>query len=299
MRILMTGGTGLMGRALCRTWMAQGHDVVVWSRRPHEVSALCSGAQGLGELDQWDKRRSLDAVVNLAGAPIADLPWTASRRRILWASRVDLTRSLVDWVARLENRPSVLVSGSAVGWYGDGGDVLLDEDQVQPGADFGSRLCAAWEQEAMRAESLGIRVVRVRTAPVLAGGQGILKRMAPVFGLGLGGRLGSGQQWMPWIHLDDEVGLIDFLMNNEMCSGPFNACAPGAVRNAEFTRVLAAVLQRPAFLPAPDWLLKMTLGELSILLLGGQRLQPRRALEAGYVFRYPDLAPAFRAALDR
>lgn len=299
MRILLTGGTGLIGRALCRTWMAQGYDVVVWSRRAHEVPALCSGAQGLGELDQWDKRQSLDAVVNLAGAPIADLPWTSSRRRVLWASRVDLTRSLVDWLARLEKRPSVLVSGSAVGWYGDGGDTLLDEDQVLPGADFGSRLCAAWEQEAMRAESLGIRVVRVRTAPVLAGGQGMLKRLTPVFRLGLGGRLGNGRQWMPWIHLDDEVGLIDFLMHHETCTGVFNACAPDAVRNAEFTRVLAGVLGRPALLPAPAWLLNATLGEMSSLLLGGQRLRPRRLLEAGYVFRHPQLESALRSALGR
>lgn len=297
MRILLTGGTGLIGRALCKQWKAQGHDVWVWSRRPHEVAGLCSGAQGLGALEQWDGAQTLDAVVNLAGAPIADRPWTAGRRQVLWRSRVDLTRTLVDWLARLEHRPSVLVSGSAVGWYGDGGDLLLDEERTLPGQDFGSRLCAAWEQEAIRAESLGIRVVRVRTAPVLADGQGILKRLAPVFGLGLGGRLGSGRQWMPWIHLDDEVGLIDFLLQHQTCSGPFNACAPGAVRNADFTRALASVLGRPAFLPVPEWLLKATLGELSVLLLGGQRLQPRRCLEAGYVFRYPDLQPALKAVL--
>ncbi|HRL21870.1 MAG TPA: TIGR01777 family oxidoreductase [Alcaligenes sp.] len=297
MRILLTGGTGLIGRALCKQWKAQGHDVWVWSRRPHEVAGLCSGAQGLGALEQWDSAQTLDAVVNLAGAPIADRPWTAGRRQVLWRSRVDLTRTLVDWLARLEHRPSVLVSGSAVGWYGDGGDLLLDEERTLPGQDFGSRLCAAWEQEAIRAESLGIRVVRVRTAPVLADGQGILKRLAPVFGLGLGGRLGSGRQWMPWIHLDDEVGLIDFLLQHQTCSGPFNACAPGAVRNADFTRALASVLGRPAFLPVPEWLLKATLGELSVLLLGGQRLQPRRCLEAGYVFRYPDLQPALKAVL--
>lgn len=292
MRILLTGGTGLIGRALCRHWAAQGHELLVWSRRPGEVAALCSGARGVGRLAELDGEAPLDAVVNLAGAPIADRPWTAARRRLLWHSRVTLTRQLVDWLASRPVRPRVLLSGSAVGWYGDGGERRLNEDSAAGREDFGSELCFAWEEAAQKAEELGIRVVLVRTAPVLAREGGMLGRLLPPFRLGLGGRLGSGRQWMPWIHLEDEVGLIDFLLQHEECRGPYNACAPNPVRNAEFTSILARALHRPALLPAPACVLRLVLGEMAVLLLGGQHLQPQRSLEAGYQFRFPDLETA-------
>lgn len=292
MRILLTGGTGLIGRALCRHWAAQGHELLVWSRRPGEVAALCSGARGVGRLAELDGEAPLDAVVNLAGAPIADRPWTTARRRLLWHSRVTLTRQLVDWLASRPVRPRVLLSGSAVGWYGDGGERRLNEDSAAGREDFGSELCFAWEEAAQKAEELGIRVVLVRTAPVLAREGGMLGRLLPPFRLGLGGRLGSGRQWMPWIHLEDEVGLIDFLLQHEECRGPYNACAPNPVRNAEFTRILARALHRPALLPAPACVLRLVLGEMAVLLLGGQHLQPQRSLEAGYQFRFPDLETA-------
>ncbi|SDT28883.1 TIGR01777 family oxidoreductase [Pseudomonas oryzae] len=292
MRILLTGGTGLIGRALCRLWAAQGHELLVWSRRPAEVAELCSGARGVGRLQELDGEAMPDAVVNLAGAPIADRPWTAARRRLLWESRVTLTRQLVDWLASRPLKPRVLLSGSAVGWYGDGGERRLSEDSAAGGEDFGSELCFAWEGEARRAEELGVRVVLIRTAPVLAREGGMLGRLLPPFRLGLGGRLGSGRQWMPWIHIEDEVGLIDFLLQHEECSGPYNACAPNAVRNAEFTRILARVLHRPALLPAPACVLRLVLGEMAGLLLGGQHLQPLRAMEAGYQFRFSDLETA-------
>lgn len=292
MRILLTGGTGLIGRALCRHWAAQGHELLVWSRRPGEVEALCSGARGIGRLAELDGETPVDAVVNLAGAPIADRPWTAARRRLLWESRVTLTRQLVDWLLSRPVRPRVLVSGSAVGWYGDGGERRLSEESAAGREDFGSELCFAWEEEALRAGEAGIRVVLVRTAPVLAREGGMLGRLLPPFRLGLGGRLGSGRQWMPWIHIEDEVGLIDFLLKHEECCGPYNACAPNPVRNAEFTRILARVLRRPALLPAPACVLRLALGEMAVLLLGGQHLQPQRTLDAGYQFRFPDLETA-------
>ena len=299
MRILLTGGTGLIGRALCRLWSAQGHQLVVWSRRPAEVAALCSGARGIARLDELDAAQAPEVVVNLAGAPIADRPWTAARRRLLWDSRVALTRELVDWLATLAQRPRLLLSGSAVGWYGDGGERRLDEDSPAGREDFGSELCFAWEMEAQRAEELGVRVALLRTAPVLAPRGGMLDRLLPAFRLGLGGRMGSGRQWMPWIHLDDEVGLIDFLVHHEDCRGPYNGCAPNPVRNAEFARTLARVLRRPALLPAPAGLLRLAFGEMSGLLLGGQHLLPRRTLEAGYRFRFPDLEAALVDLLDR
>lgn len=299
MRILLTGGTGLIGRALCRLWSAQGHQLVVWSRRPAEVAALCSGARGIARLDELDAAQAPEVVVNLAGAPIADRPWTAARRRLLWDSRVALTRELVDWLATLAQRPRLLLSGSAVGWYGDGGERRLDEDSPAGREDFGSELCFAWEMEAQRAEELGVRVALLRTAPVLAPHGGMLARLLPAYRLGLGGRLGSGRQWMPWIHLDDEVGLIDFLVHHDDCRGPYNGCAPNPVRNAEFAATLARVLHRPALLPAPAGLLRLAFGEMSGLLLGGQHLLPRRTLEAGYRFRFPDLEAALVDLLDR
>ena len=292
MRILLTGGTGLIGRALCQHWQRQGHQIWVWSRTPQRVASLCSGATGVAHLQELGADARLDAVVNLAGAPIADRPWTAARRDLLWRSRVDLTRTLVDWMGRQAAPPRVLLSGSAVGWYGDGGEQWLAEDSAPGNADFGSRLCVAWEQEAERARQWGVRVAVLRTAPVLAPQGGMLARLLPPFRLGLGGRLGSGQQWMPWIHLDDQVALFDHLLQHDACSGPFNACAPEAVRNTEFTQTLARTLGRPAVLPAPAWVLRLALGEMSVLLLGGQRLVPRRTQGAGFAWRYPQLATA-------
>lgn len=297
MRILLTGGTGLIGQALCHRWTTEGHMVTVWSRQPHAVSMQCSGARGVAQLADIDASNSPDVIVNLAGAPIADRRWSEARRKVLWQSRIDLTRTLVDWIESLHQRPQVLLSGSATGWYGDQGEQILDEDSPPGPTDFATELCQAWEQEALRAQSLGVRVVQLRTAPVLAAHGGMLKRLLTPFKLGLGGRLGNGQQWMPWIHVDDEIGLIDFLLHHTECSGAYNACAPEAVRNAEFTRELARALHRPACLPAPAGLLRLLLGDMSVLLLGSQRVVPKRALEAGYTFAFPNLPAALKNLL--
>lgn len=291
MRILLTGGTGLIGQALCRHWAAVGHELIVWSREPAKVAGLCSGARGIAALQEIDGLE-LDAVVNLAGAPIADRLWTEARRALLWESRVYLTGELVRWLGQQPKPPAVLVSGSAIGWYGECGEKPVDEDSPAGHEDFASELCFAWEQAAMEAEDYGIRVCCVRTGVVLAPDGGMLARMLPAFRLGLGGRLGSGRQWMSWIHIDDEVGLIDYLISNLECQGPYNACAPQPVRNADFTRALAQHLHRPAILPAPAVALRTLLGELSGLLLGSQHVLPRRAGEAGYRFRFIELDAA-------
>lgn len=298
MRILLSGGTGLIGRALCQHWLRAGHEPIVWSRDAGQVARLCSGAEGIASLQELKGRPPVDAVVNLAGAPIADRPWSTQRRELLWASRVDLTLQLVDWIGQQAQRPAVLVSGSAVGWYGDGGERVLDESVPAGQQDFGSRLCVAWEQAAERARALGVRVVLVRTAPVLSASGGMLGRLRLPFSLGLGGRLGSGRQWMPWIHLDDEVRLIDHVLMHPECSGPYNACAPEPVRNADFTQALARALHRPAVLPAPAWALRMALGEMSVLLLGGQRTQAQRILSAGFQFQHPQLDGALADLLS-
>ncbi|MBF7730542.1 TIGR01777 family oxidoreductase [Pseudomonas sp. N040] len=297
MHILLTGGTGLIGRALCRHWLQQGHQLSVWSRTPEKVAALCG--EPVRALDRLqDYSGPLDAVVNLAGAPIADRPWTSKRRQLLWSSRISLTEQLVAWLATREQRPQVLLSGSAVGWYGNGGERELDEQSPSVTSDFASQLCAAWEASALLAEALGIRVVLVRTGLVLAAEGGFLQRLLPPFRLGLGGPIGNGRQWMPWIHLQDQVALIDFLLQHPAASGPYNACAPVPVRNREFSQALGRALHRPAFLPLPAALLKLGLGELAGLLLGGQRAVPRRLLEAGFVFGFNTLDSALAELLD-
>ncbi|UVO19869.1 TIGR01777 family oxidoreductase [Stutzerimonas stutzeri] len=299
MNILLTGGTGLIGRALCRHWTAQGHNLWVWSRTPQRVAQLCGPqVRGVGELRELDSQ-ALDAVVNLAGAPIADRPWTKARRALLWQSRVRLTEQLVVWLGQREKKPQVLISGSAVGWYGDGGEHSLTEDSQVVTGDFASQLCGAWEETAREAEALGIRVVLVRTGLVLAADGGFLQRLLPPFRLGLGGRIGSGRQWMPWIHLDDEIGLIDFLLHQPQARGPYNACAPQPVRNADFARTLGRALHRPALLPVPAAVLKLSLGELSGLLLGGQRALPARAQAEGFVFHFDSLDVALADLLTQ
>ena len=293
MHILLTGGTGLIGRHLCRHWLAQGHRLTVWSRRPEAVATLCGdGVRGIAELNELEAADPIDAVVNLAGAPIADRPWTASRRNLLWSSRIALTEQLLAWLGRREQRPGVLISGSAVGWYGDGGERELTEDAPPVVEDFASQLWIAWEETACRAQAQGIRVVLVRTGLVLASDGGFLSRLRLPFKLGLGGPIGNGRQWMPWIHIDDQIALIDFLLQRTDASGPYNACAPEPVRNREFAKQLGRALHRPAVIPLPGLLLKAGLGEMSNLLLGGQRAYPARLLAAGFTFRFNDLQSA-------
>ncbi|MEE1949969.1 TIGR01777 family oxidoreductase [Pseudomonas alcaligenes] len=292
MHILLTGGTGLIGRALCQFWLRQGHQLTVWSRRPERVAALCGdGVRGIARLEELADT-PLDAVINLAGAPIADRPWTHKRKALLWDSRVALTERLLAWLESRAQRPRVLISGSAVGWYGDGGERELHESDAPVVEDFAAQLCGAWEETAQRAETLGMRVVLLRTGLVLAPAGGFLKRLLLPFRLGLGGPIGNGRQWMPWIHLQDEIGLIDFLLQRDDARGPYNACAPQPARNRDFTRALGRALHRPALLPVPGPLLKLGLGELSGLLLGGQKALPQRALADGYVFRFTDLDSA-------
>lgn len=299
MHILLTGGTGLIGRRLCKHWLAQGHQLTVLSRKPGDVPRLCGAeVRGIAHPDDVGSQH-VDAVVNLAGAPIADRPWTRKRKVLLWDSRITLTEQLVTWLERREQKPDVLISGSAVGWYGDGGERELDENSPPVSEDFASRLCIAWEETAQRAEALGIRVVLVRTGLVLANEGGMLQRLLPPFKLGMGGPIGNGRQWMPWIHIEDQIALIDFLMKQDDARGPYNACAPAPARNRDLARTLASVLHRPAFMPMPGVALRLLLGELSILLLGGQRARPDRLQEAGFTFRFTDLRAALENLLGR
>jgi len=297
MEILLTGGTGLIGSALCARLLAEGHRLTVVSRRPDRVAQYCGeGVQAISRVSEWLPDQHFDAVINLAGAPIVDRPWTVARRELLWASRVMLTSDLVAAIGRAEVRPAVMLSGSAIGYYGDCGDTVCDDLPVEPpmghGTDFGARLCAGWEAAARQAEGLGVRVCLLRTGLVLARQGGFLPRLCRLFRLGLGTRLGDGQQWMSWIHLEDHLAATLALLQDPLAQGAYNLAAPYPVRNAEFTRVLADGLHRPTLPAVPAGVLRLLLGQRAVLLVGGQRVLPARLEKAGVHFRYPHLSEA-------
>lgn len=292
MRIFITGGTGLIGRHLCRALRAEGHELTVLSRNPASVPVKCgAGVQALASLADWLPDREFDAVINLAGEPIVDRRWTAKRKRALWASRVTLTEELVRRIAAAGHKPGVLLSGSAVGYYGNRGDMKVDET-ADPGNDFPAQLCKAWEDAAQAAENSGVRVCRLRTGLILSNDGGMLARMLPPFRLGLGARIGDGRQWMSWIHISDYAAIVLRLLRDDQARGPWNLTAPQPVTNAEFTRTLAQVLHRPALFVAPAALLKLAMGESAGLLLGGQRVLPGRLEGAQHDFQFGDLRGA-------
>jgi len=297
-KILMTGGTGLIGSALCKLLLAQGHHVTVLSRSMETVNIKCgTPVDAIESLADINDDIAIDWVINLAGEPIADKPWTKKRKAVLEASRVDFTRHLVDWMTQRQHTPECLISGSAVGWYGDGEDNVLTEHSDFHD-EYTHQLCDAWEQQALRAQQFGTRVCIVRTGLVLAALGGFLHKMLLPFKLGVGGQLGSGQQFMPWIHITDVINLIVFLANNDEAQGVFNACSPQPVRNQTFTTTLAAKLHRYAFIPVPAWLLKHLLGEMSRLLLTGQRAIPEKAEAMGFRFVYTNLTLALADVLS-
>jgi uncharacterized protein (TIGR01777 family) len=278
MNIAITGGSGFLGRAVADRLRAEGHAVTSISLRTAPRPEIFAGC---------------DAVVHLAGEPVAQR-WTAAARERIRESRVRGTRSLV--TALRDQPPRVLISASAVGYYGSRGDEILTEE-AEPASDFLGQVAVDWEQEARSAEQFGVRVVMPRIGVVLGRGGGALDRMALPFRWGVGGRLGTGRQWMSWIHLDDLVALIEFAIRTPALSGAVNAVAPHPVTNAEFTRALAAALHRPALFPVPAVALKLLLGEMSQVILASQRVVPEAALRAGFRFRYSDVGPALAAAL--
>jgi uncharacterized protein (TIGR01777 family) len=292
MRILITGGTGLIGQYLCRALLAEGHILTVLSRHPETVAVKCGAAvRPMATLDEWRADRTFDAVINLAGEPIVDNYWSAKRKQLLRASRIALTETLVQRIAAAKQKPSVLLSGSAVGFYGNGGDKELYES-VSSGNDFAANLCRDWEFAALAAKPSGVRVCLLRTGLVLSNSGGLLGKMRLPFKLGMGARLGSGRQWMSWVHIEDYVAMVLRLLQDEQLSGPFNMAAPNPVNNAEFTRVLARTLHRPAVFVAPDFMLRLLMGERAALMLEGQRALPANLMDAGYQFQYPNLANA-------
>lgn len=297
MRILITGGTGFIGKALCQALLGAGHRLWVLTRRPQVVQQrIGSGVVALADLSAWTQGMAFDAIINLAGEPIMARRWSPARKQVLWGSRVTLTQQLIGRMAEAEVKPRVLISGSAIGFYGDRGDQPLTES-AERGTGFGHELCAAWEAAALDAESLGVRVCLLRTGLVVGRQGGFLKPMLLPFRLGLGGRLGDGQQWMSWIHLADHVALTLFLLETASVNGVFNATAPQPVTNRAFTQTLAQLLHRPALLPLPAWLLKLAAGEMAELLLASQRVLPERALASGFRFSHETLQAALEDVL--
>jgi uncharacterized protein len=296
-RVVITGGSGLIGTAVTDRLLQDGTQVTHLVRRP---------PSGPGEV-RWDPQSvdggldpdalsGADAVINLAGAPIAGGLWTASRREVLRASRINGTRLLAEAIAAAAKPPPVLLSGSAVGWYGDTGDQEVDET-APAGRGFLADLVRDWEAAATPARAAGTRVVYLRSAVVLAAKGGMLGPLLPLFKLGAGARLGDGQQYLSWIARTDEVRAITFLLGADAVAGPVNLSAPAPVTNAEFTAALASAVRRPALLRVPGGLLRAGLGEASVELLGSSRVRPARLLEAGFTFRYPDIGAALNAEL--
>ena len=297
MKILMTGSTGFVGKALCQDLQNAGHTVCRLVR-PGTPAEKPRGAEGFdvnwnpatGELG--GAAVGADAVVNLAGASIADGRWTVERKQLLLASRVDTTRALVQALSKMAARPRVLVSASGIGYYGSCSDRVLTEENPL-GHDFLSRLGQEWEAEAAKAEALGIRVVRARFGIILAKHGGALPRMARPFLWGAGGKIASGEHWMSWVTLQDVVGILRLTLENGAARGAVNVVSPQPVRNAEFTKILAKTLHRPALFPAPAFALRLLLGEMADeLLLSSQRAKPAQLQKLGYRFLHPELPGA-------
>ena len=298
MKIIIAGATGFIGSVLTDRLWNQFHSLVLLSRKPpaevgvskKEWFAWAPPAGG----DWQQEVDGADGIVNLAGEPIAGKRWSKEQKEKLRASRIDATRALVSAIAKARVKPKFLVSASAVGYYGPHGDEILTESGAA-GGDFLSRLCLDWEGEALKAETHGVRVATVRTGIVLGKGQGALAKMVPPFKMFLGGPLGSGKQYMPWIHIEDEIGLLLFLIQNETARGAFNATAPNPVTMEEFAKALGEVLNRPSWVSVPPSALALIAGEMADMLLTGQRAVPEAATKLGYVFQYPMVGAALQS----
>lgn len=302
MRILIAGGSGMIGTALTKSLLADGHSVVVLTRDP----ATLRLAEGVTAL-RWDARTPAglvdelscaDAVVNLAGERLSKWPWTKKQKQRFWSSRVDAGCTLTDAIRLSSPRPKVLIQASGVNFYGPRGPEPVTEADSE-GADFLAQLCVAWEASTQPVEALGVRRVVIRTAVVLSAVEGILPLMMLPVRLSVGGPLGGGKFGLPWIHLADEVSAIRFLLENDKASGAFNLTAPNPTSSADFLHAVAMSLHRPYWLPVPGFALRLVLGEMSVLVLEGQFLRPQRLKELGFIFKFETAESALKALLEK
>lgn len=303
MRILITGGTGLLGRSLSQTLLASGHSVIVLSR-----STVPSKNTPVGvRVERWDAETTkgwahlvedADAIVHLAGANIGDGPWTAKRKQLIRESRIHSSMAVRKAIEEAQRKPKVLVQASAVGYYGPHGDEIVTEE-TPAGTDFLAKVCFDWELATASIVKLGIRRPVLRTGIVLTPEGGALPKMLLPFRFFAGGPMGSGKQWMPWIHIADEARAIQFLITHESATGPFNLTAPNPVTNKQFSQTIGKVIGRPSLMPAPAFAIKSALGEMSTLVLDGQRALPQRLEELGFTFQYPTVAEALQHLLKK
>ena len=299
MRLVVTGGTGFIGGDLREALLRHGHTLSVVTRATASRAAQPGCRYISWDADAWRSAvEEADGVINLAGEPIASGRWSEERKRLIRASRVETTHRVVEAMAAVSRRPSVLVSASAIGYYGPHGSEELTESDP-PGAGFLAETCQAWEGEALRAEALGVRVVCLRIGLVLGPDGGVLSKMLAPFRAFLGGPVGSGRQWVSWIHRDDVIGLAEWSLEHASVSGAVNATAPTPLTMEEFARELARALRRPCFALVPSIVARALLGEMAQLVLTGQRVTPQAAQHGGYTFRYPGLAEALRACVGR
>lgn len=298
MKLVITGATGFIGSALCSQLLQRGHHLTLLTRSaPPDASTPAKTWRHWtpGTSGEWEASLDgADGVINLAGEPIAARRWTAKQKQRIHLSRTEATRSIVEAFAKAKRKPAFLLSGSAVGYYGPHGDEIVAEE-TPAGSDFLSSVCRAWEGEAQKAEPMGIRVVRLRTGIVLGPHGGALAKMLPPFKVFVGGPLGSGAQWMSWIHLEDELGLILHLIETPQAAGAVNATAPNPATMKEFCQTLGKVMRRPSWAPVPSFALRLMLGEMADMLLTGQRVVPAAAQKLGYQFRYSNLSDALKA----
>ncbi len=302
MKIFMTGATGFIGRSLTVSLLAAGHDVVAISRGAKRAKEILGEKVRIVEgnpaiAGDWlEEVKTSAAVINLCGAPIMKKKWTPSRKQHLLDSRILPTRLIVEAIKSAADRPKVLISGSAIGYYGDRGDEIVDETSP-PGNDFGAKLCSQWEAEAEKASELGVRVVTLRTGMVLGRGGGSLAQMIIPFKFFAGGRIGSGRQYISWIHLKDHVGITMLALADNSLTGPINMTTPSPAQNRDFMAAIGKAMGRPSWLPIPSFALKIIFGEGADLPLGGQRVLPEKAQEAGYIFLFSDLSAALADVL--
>lgn len=302
MKLILTGGTGFIGGALRESLVQKGHEVVILTRQSSKENQPTLRARyrywNPPEAGAWESElEGVEGVLNLAGEPIVGKRWTSEQKQKLLESRVGTTQAVVRAIQNAKRKPFFLLNASAVGYYGPRGDETLNEEAAH-GDDFLAHLCKAWEAHALRAQDFGVRVTLIRIGIVLEKGGGALGKMLTPFKLGLGGPLGTGRQGMSWIHREDLIGLIHFLLEKKNARGVFNATAPNPVTMKEFSETLARALHRPAIFPVPEFVLRILLGESADVLLAGQKVLPKRALELGYAFRYPRLEEAFKAILN-
>lgn len=299
MKILITGATGLIGQRLTQALLNQSHHITALTRSPQRATKILGPqVELLNSLDGLSSLDGFEAVINLAGEPIADKRWTAAQKQKLCDSRWQLTAQIAELIKASAKPPTVMISGSAVGYYGDQGQALVTEER-SPHQEFTWQLCSRWETLALKAQSANTRVCLLRTGVVLSSEGGALAKMVLPFRMGVGGPFGNGQQYMPWIHIDDMLNATLFLLNQPALKGPFNMVAPTPVRNQQFSEQLAKVLHRPCFMRVPTVAVRCLMGESAVLVLGGQQAVPQRLIDAGYQFRYSTLQPALEKVIGK